>query len=65
MCTAILNPHNTLPKSVFKNVLDNNPDGIGIGFSKNGKLEIHKISVTWKESTPYTVSFVRLTIRQS
>lgn len=42
MCTAILNPHNTLPKSVFKNVLDNNPDGIGIGFSKNGKLEIHK-----------------------
>jgi len=42
MCTAILNKSNLLSKDVFENVLDNNPDGLGIGFVEGGKLRTYK-----------------------
>lgn len=42
MCTAILNKHNLLPKSIFDNILENNPDGIGIGFVQSGTLRVYK-----------------------
>jgi hypothetical protein len=39
MCIAILNTFGTLPESHIRNSFSNNPDGVGMAWIQNGKIE--------------------------
>lgn len=42
MCIAILNTHGTIDRNTFLNCWKNNPDGGGIAYANNGKVNIIK-----------------------
>lgn len=42
MCIAILNTFGTLPQSHIRNSFDNNPDGCGLAWIENGKIQTYR-----------------------
>lgn len=49
MCIAILNTAGTIKQKTFKHCWDNNPDGGGMAYAKDGKIKIVKELKCWKE----------------
>lgn len=49
MCIAILNTAGTIKQKTFKHCWDNNPDGGGMAYAKDGKIKVVKELKCWKE----------------